>query len=187
MVYRLIIILCIFTSALSSDPIQALEKENPAAISPGSRVRIFKRYDPQAIIGTIVTVNPDTLVLNIEKGQNLKVPIPSIAQLDKSMGVDNKAEKGFLYGLGVGFLIGTTFSFSSCGAPSDGDFVSAPDCFAPNPGKVILPTLGCAVIGTAIGSLFAKEIWENVSVETIKLGLVPQQRGGVHLVATINF
>ena len=150
-------------------------------VVPGAKVRIkAPSVSKRLLIGTIVTIDADTLVLRpIRHTIWLVIPLASVSKLAVSQGLKRKtlegAVRGLLVGAGFGVLLGYAVgpeencSFIFC---SRGEVAGLYGTF--------LGTVGL-VVGALAGTGMRTDKWERVPLGRIRLGLLPQRRGGLAL------
>ena len=169
-------------------PVADLAAQQDSPVRPGSRIRIKA---PSAIghelMGTLVVLHADTLMLKVEGVSNpLSVSVASIAKLEVSRGRKSPlrgawkgAGKGFLYGVGTGALIGAV------GGAIDGENIAYSIYMGLFFGAFYGPPIG-AVTG-AVHAFASPEQWKEVPLDRLRVGLVPQRRGGLVLLASLSF
>jgi hypothetical protein len=146
-----------------------------AQVSPGSRVRV--RIDspppPHVVIGTVQSIDADTLALAPEgNGAVEHIPVSAIGQLEVSRGRDVVASH-VLIGAGLGALAGGAVAAATSSCASGEWF-----CLK---GLAIMGgvVLGGGV-GAVVGALIKGEKWRNVPLQpTVSFAPLPGGGAGV--------
>jgi hypothetical protein len=166
------------------DPKQKAEKDK---VVPGARVRITApSVADHRLVGTIVTVDADTLKLRMwskPQAALLAIPVACVAELDVSTG-----PLDVLRGAAIGTSLG-----GGLGAPtglSSGDDEPGWVSFTAEDKAVLLAVpFGFAglMMGAVIGRIAQTHKWESVPVDRIRMGISPQRQGGSLLSASFTF
>ena len=168
-------------------------------ISPGTRVRIkAPSIAEHRVIGTVVTIGADTLTLRTKRQvAPLAIPFASVTEFEVTRGKKRNVGKGAVIGVIVGGLSGAIIGYSTGDDP--------PGRFSPTSGTPsyigdirltkkqqamvlgILGSLGGLGWGALIGALKTTDRWEKASLDRLRVGLVPQRRGGLALSTSFSF
>jgi len=162
-------------------------------VAPGLRALIIApSVSTHRLLGTIVTVDADTLTLRIKnQAAPLAIPIASVAKLYVSSGRKRHLLKGAaiggLSGVGLGAIVG--LARYSDDPPNSIVFTLSKEqkVFAL---AIALGGVGL-IVGTMIGGLAGDaggdEIWQPVLLDRIRVGITPQPQGGLALSTSFSF
>ena len=153
--------------------------DRPKRVVPGARVRInAPSVCKRQVVGTLVTWDADTLVVEPQSGTWLSIPHTSLMQLEVSLG-----KKSWGPRMAAGFLAGTlalgVYTLTGERCYEDEDAAS--------------PVLVCALLGglpgALVGGLIARadEKWQPVPLDRIRVGVIPQRHGGAMLSVSFGF
>jgi hypothetical protein len=174
-----------------------VEAQELSTLSTGDRVRIkAPSFSWDQVSGNIVTINADTLVLKSKKQTSLlKVPLTYVTGLERANGKKRNTLKGagigLLIGAGVGALAGLAAGEDCPPSRSGSTGLYALDlCFSKGSmaavGSVMAGVTG-TVLGAVIGSFGQTDRWEDVPIDRIRLGILPQRQGGLAFSASVTF
>lgn len=129
------------------------------------------------IVGTVVTLNADTIVLRHESQTSaLAVPLAAVTKLEVSGGRIPRGKNG-LKGAGLGLFAGITIGGILGAANTGTDATSKVYVMA---GAAFFGTTGL-VTGGIIGAVSGNERWEQVPLKRLRLGLAPGGEAGLGL------
>lgn len=144
--------------------------------SVGERLRV-KTTDGSKLIGTVSSTTSNSFDLNLDKGGRKSVKLGEIKKLEKSIGMQTNAKKGFIIGTAIGAAaVGLVFGAVASGTCEIAEgFASAldeeADCGGFAVGTALLGAgLGAIVpgmfpfglIGSAIGKAKKTEKWQHI-------------------------
>lgn len=162
-------------------------------VAPGSQVLIIApSISAHRLLGTIVTVDADTLTLRIKNQvAPLAVPVAAVEKLYVSSGRKRHLLKGAAIGgfsgVGLGAIVG--LARYSDDPPNSFNFNLSKEqkVFALS---IALGGVGL-IVGTMIGGLagdaIGDEIWQPVLLNRIRVGITPQPQGGFALSTSFSF
>ena len=155
-------------------------------VVPGARVRIKARsVSKHRLVGTVVTVGPDTLQFRSKKhAAPLAIPIASLEKLDVSTGSKGNFANGAIMGLVSGGAVGAIIGLAAGDDESGFLQFSAQDKAAMAGG--LLGGVGL-LFGAAIGASIKSDKWESVSLERMRVDILPRQDGALALRASFRF
>lgn len=126
--------------------------------------------------GTLLRAVPDSLILGVGKhgDERLALPLSSILRLEVGAGRKGHPITGLLIGGSIGVLGGAVAGNALC--TSSGGFLE-PDCAdAPVP-EIVGGAIGGLVlggVGALIGWAIKSDRWEEISLQSLQVGLVKQ-------------
>ena len=170
----LFVLICIFGGAATEIAAQEL-------LASGSRVRVTA--SDCALSGQAATfraLRADTLFL-----ETTQCPLASVTRLDVSIGRKRHA----LLGAGIGFAAGALVAVVACNGGEcvigEGD----DDCCDEDLTGVFAFFLGLAGggVGAITGYFIKTDLWEEIPLERLRLGLAPQRDGGFALGFSVRF
>ena len=159
--------------------------EPAAAVAPGTRVR-FKApsvLDYQGV-GKLIAMGADTLIVKPEYGSVVwKIPFDAVTRFERSQGLKSSMKKGAAIGFGAGGMLGMIGLYAIMSQYSDNGETDIDE-------GVIFGFLGGGIPGAALGaylgSRIARERWQLVPLP-VKIGILPQRRGGLALTISCVF
>ena len=177
----------IAAAVLGLAPLGHALAQDPAPLAPNERVRVWREgANSERIDGRVVAVDGNTLTLSIQRfradahGRGTIDSVPTsiaIAAIDsvvRHTGRRSAGGKGAVIG-GVSMgLVGAV----GAAAYGDGD---ATDLY----GVIGFSAIGAGV-GWLIGTIMKRDQWEEVSVDSFQVGVVPRAKG-IGIAATITF
>ena len=134
---------------------------------------------PQLYVGTFVTWNADTLVVE-SNGDTIAVPQDSVTTLEVREQV-SQAGVGAGIGGGIGAFIGAGVGAASCTDPVLGDSGACALAGA------LVVGIGGAMLGSIVGAITKTERWVSVPLDRIRVGLGPQRDGGFVVGMSVGF
>lgn len=163
---------------------------------PSTRVRVTLRYHPRGdryrqVIGWVLYVNSDTLAMQLQAGDSLRVPAGNIEHVSVSIGQVDRAGSGLLVGATMGLVAGGAigallFQTSTCyqkvsldaGYPSiqPADCRVVPLWRAAGTIAVVGVPVG-AIAGAWIGGLVHHDKWRPVRYPSLELVVAPTAEG----------
>ena len=166
----------LFSLAVSID----LVAQETSPVVPGDRVRVTVLKNK--IVGTVVTFEADTLVMNVKnRAEPTAVPLASVKRLEVGRGKESNVRRNALIGLVVGAVSG---AIGTCLGEEGGDVSTAPNnCILLS--VLIGGGLGAGV-GAALGAVKVEQ-WEEVPLERIRVGVSPHGDGGLTFTASFTF
>lgn len=156
-----------------------------AAVAPGSRVRI---QAPSVLdfqgVGNLIAMRADTLIVKPEYGTvPWKIPFHAVTRFERSAGLKSSMKKGAAIGFGAGGTLGMIGLYAIMSQYSDNGGTDIDE-------GVIIGFLGGGIPGAAlgayIGSRIVRERWQPVTLP-VKIGILPQRRGGLALAISCVF
>ncbi len=174
------------TALLISSSGCAVATQAIPTLTPGARVRAWNSPPAdQKVVGTLLEIRSDTLLLQ-EDGWADTTPIlrTAVTRLDISVGhmrhTGRGAARGFLFGGAVGALAGVIIGSSfECGTGDCG-----------KEGAIAFGAIGAGtglLIGALVGAITTSDRWQEVPVDRLRVGLIPQRNGRVALLASVSF
>ncbi len=172
-------------------PGNLLAQQDSQQILPGVRVRLWApELRIQKLVGKIVSVDADTLRLNImDQTAPLAIPISSVTKFEVSRGKSSGARVlSGVGGAGLGFLGGAIVGGGIGGIWSENKY---PNSHEGNGlgifmGGIIGGGLG-TLIGAVIGVQHPPERWQQAPLAALRVGLLQQGHGGFGLAASFSF
>jgi hypothetical protein len=155
------------------------------ALATGNRVQVTSpAHGADKVVGTVVAIQNDTLVLQVEKITNpIRLPFSAITDIQVSRGQSREVGRGLVMGGAIGAGLGAALGFA---AGSDD-----PGLFALTAGDKA--TIGAVVFGLAgaglgglLGARSTRETWQQVALGGVaaRVGMAPRGDGvALHLSA----
>ena len=150
----------------------------PTALTTGNRVQVTSAaHGADKVVGTVLAIQNDTLVLQVEKITNpIRLPFSAITDIQVSRGQRRQVGGGIVMGGAIGAGVGMLLGFAA-GDDDPGILaMSAGDKAAI--GAVLLGVAG-AGIGGLVGARSSREKWEHVPLGGVaaRIGLAPRGDG----------
>ncbi len=160
-------------------------------VEPGQRVRVTA---PDLGIrnqaGRFEGFRGDTLVVAVADS-TMTLPVASVTRLELSRGRESLGGKGAIVGAVVGGAIGLTIGarrVSACEEEDPTEFLTGdPGCLFFLVEPVLLSTAGGALLGGIVGEIIKADRWEEVSLDRVRVSLVPQRDGRFAFGASLSF
>lgn len=175
---------------LIAAPSSVSAQQEIQSLEPGQWVRINGEIE-----GHFRAVTDDSFIfgkdrLPLESVTQLEVfPLASIKRLEVLTGQRRATKKGaviggLVFGIPTAFIWGTLSAAFECGLFCESD--SSYDIGAGLAGLVVGGLAGAGV-GALIGARLKSDRWEDVSLDKVRLSLMPQLDGGVALGMQLKF
>jgi hypothetical protein len=182
------------TSVLSLSvlvPLASLSAQEPPLIEPNARVRVTAPgIGVQMSVGTYLSRADGVMLLAPQsRAGPSTIPLASMTALDVSWGRVSSAGKGALWGAFAGAFLGGALGALGAGAGTE-------DCWehSSNPCTVWFATIWAValgvpalVVGTVAGTLIKTDRWQEVPLDQLRLGSVPQPDGRYGLGLSVTF
>jgi hypothetical protein len=158
----------------------------PAAVDPGSRVRVHQ--GAQSVTGTFVSVDSTSLTLVTGSADTVTTSRASITGVDVSLGKKSRAGRGALIGLAIGTVAGVvTGAAVGDDSPSDCWF-----CIEPTkPEAALALGLTGAILGAGIGAIIGAtqhgDRWQPTVLPTARVQAIGSKDQRVVLGLRIRF
>ncbi len=154
-------------------------------LTAGMKLRIHQQQTGP-IVGTLISLDPDHVVLLDSAADTTVVPRGSITKVEMYQGMKSGAGKGAVTGLLVGGLGGAFLGAIAAASQDESDFLYTP------PEQLVLGTaLGFGVLGAGIGALVGAashtEQWTPTVLPTVKVVSDESKGRRVALGLRINF
>lgn len=155
--------------ACSNSAISA--QETP--VRTGDRVRVTHSHS-QTTTGTLLALDQQILTLDVSGSSGIQIRRSAVTKLEVSRGQRSKTVAGALIGAGAGFVVGTLIVAAG---------LSSNDNVSRDTNKTGIALAGGALgagAGLLIGGIIGaskKDLWEEVPLDGLRVGLASLQRG----------
>jgi hypothetical protein len=136
-------------------------------LTAGMKLRIHQQQTGP-IVGTLISLDPDHVVLLVSAADTTVVPRGSITKVEMYQGMKSGAGKGAVTGLLIGGIGGAILGGIAAASQDESDWTYIP------PGQLIIGgAVGWGALGAGIGALIGmgshSEKWEPTVLPTVKV------------------
>jgi len=165
--------------------------QEDAMVTEGTRVRVtYDCEDPGAncrqLDGMYGGARSSSIVLELAPGVEQEIPSASVQEVEVSLGMARKTGRGMLIGSGIGLLVGAGVGHLLC--------TGAYECEPGNGWWSIYVGAGAGIgvaagmlVGGVVGHAIHVEQWQDISLDRLRVSVVPQQGGRLGLGMSIAF
>jgi hypothetical protein len=157
----------------------AEDQEHLSLVTVGSRVRLLApEISGQRLQGTVAEIGAESLTVDTDGHQRLGVPRRAITRLEVSTGQARHTLHGLAIGAGTGAVLSVVLP--KCvneGCTSEVGF---------DPTFASIYALGGAMWGALIGSLIKTDRWNLVSLDSVRVAVMPTHGRGVAVTISVG-
>jgi len=144
---------------------------------PEAQIRVNALVFRGIRYGSLVALDPDTLIMRAKNGREFTIPFSSLRQLEVSLGETTSRSRGALIGSAIGAGLAVLFAVSD--EVPDDERGAALAVF-----MMIYFPIG-AIASALKGSTMTQ--WQEVSLSRVRIGLSTRHSGGIGASASFGF
>lgn len=160
----------------------------------GARVRVrTSAPHRQTLVGTVTALEAHSLQIDVTKpgssaGTRMDLSLENVTRLEVSQGRKSGIGRGILLGGGLGLATGATAgAILGFGLSSYPEYRNSE---APVRGALVLGGIGLAAgvgIGAIIGAMSKVESWHGLSLDRLRVSILPDSRSGAPIGGSVRF